>query len=39
MEHVRRCRILLGESKLPLHIALVPTVGYALCKKAGRTKI
>jgi hypothetical protein len=38
-EHVRRSRMLLDESKLPLHIALVPKVGYALCRKARRTQI
>lgn len=34
VEHVRRGRILLQQSRLPLHIALVPSVGYALCRKA-----
>ncbi len=33
-EYVRRCRTLIEATKLPLFVALVPAVGYALCKKA-----
>jgi hypothetical protein len=37
IEHARRCRILLKDAKLPLYVAVVPTVGYALCRKARNT--
>ena len=37
-EHIRRCRLLLNGSRLPLRIALVPTVGYALCRMARKAK-
>jgi len=34
IEHARRCRLLLTGANLPLSIAVVPEVGYALCRKA-----
>ncbi len=34
VEHARRCRLLLTGAKLPLCVAIVPEVGYALCRKA-----
>ncbi len=34
VEHARRCRLLLAGADLPLYIAVVSEVGYALCRRA-----